>query len=83
MLTSPEAAVHIGNIYASFNTGCWSHGLLTTWHIYSSVVRVHDQMCIGGLIVQCLAMLLSRYYISLSFVNVRKILNLIDDFGLG
>ena len=47
MLTSPEAAVHIGNIYASFNTGYLSH-ILFDYDIYSSVVKVRDNMCIGG-----------------------------------
>ena len=59
MLTSPKAALHIDNIYASFNAGYLSHSLFD-YGIYSSVVRVRDNMCVGGAPSSMLGMLLEK-----------------------
>ena len=64
MLTSSEAAVHIDNIHASFNLLFESKPF--DYGIYSSVVSVHDIVCIGGAPSPMLEMLLEKN----SFLNL-------------
>ena len=51
--------MHIDNIHASFNTGYLSQSIFTVASI-AQVVRVGDNMCIGGVPSSMLGMLLEK-----------------------